>query len=115
MIMTKIKALELSIELWEWLTDNPDKEKDEHPTLPVDRWFLGCALCQYNPGSGSCGGCPMTGSWPSAYGICEDCGGDSAYEEWVDVESNLYPYDRSFLAAVLVEAFKERLAELQEE
>ena len=111
MIMTKIKALELSIELWEWLTDNPDKEKDEHPTLPVSDWLSDCALCQYNP-DGGCNRCPMAGGWPSAYGTCENCG-DSAYEEWT--ESNLYPYDRSFLAAVLVEAFKKRLAELQEE
>jgi len=109
--MTEKESLQYSIELWEWLVDNPDKFKIDHPTLPVDKWELSCALCEFD--EGCCHKCPMLGHWPSSDGICDTCVtcDESAYFQWTDLWTNI-EYDISFFAAVFVEAFKERLEDI---
>ena len=101
-----IEALELSIVLWEWLIDHPSAQKHDCPEVPARDWDGSCALCEY---SDICAECPMYTHWPSATRFNNVCG-LSVYIKWW--HHRAMDYDISFFAAVLVEAFKERLAEL---
>lgn len=105
--MTRYKSFKYAIELWEWLIDNPDKEKWQHPTLPVIMWEASCSFCQVD--TDHCEECPMQYHWPSSEGPVVSCH-DSAFRQWASQSEPILAYDRSFLAAVLVEAFKERLS-----
>lgn len=105
--MTKEESFRYSIELWEWLTDNPLKEKREHPTLPVNKWSGECAFCEMDTTS-ICNECPMRNNWPGEEGLITLCH-DSVFMDW-DLKVG-FSYDRSFFAAVLVEAFKKRFGE----
>ena len=124
--MTKKEALEFSIELWEWLVDNPRKDKHHHPTLPTGNWSGSCPTCEYTTKLDhrkDCDGCPMYRCWPSVLGPVKTClhtiynkQPETAFDKWSKLKNNKgFPvlcYDISFFAAVLVEAFKERLDEL---
>ena len=110
---TPIDALEFSIILWNWLVDNPEEYKGNCPDIYVGDWSSECALCEYS--GDTCELCPMVGYWPIHSGkrILSKCADDdSAYYMW---EEHLFDhiYDRAFMALLLVEAFEERLHELE--
>lgn len=45
--ITKQEAKDLTIKLWEWLADNPDKYKKASPYWSSILWFKGhCPLCE---------------------------------------------------------------------
>ena len=83
MKLTKKRALKLTIELWQWLYDNPDYEKCDWPGW----WRNGgsydavcnCFACEYafNSLKGSCFKCPLLPLWPG--GCIEET---SLYCQW---------------------------------
>lgn len=113
--MTKSEALKLSIELWTWLAENPTKQKGAHPTLPVDTWSGNCALCEENAANYGCSLCVMYDHWPAEDGPTIVCL-FGAFDQWVSLGLSNTPldqYTKSFFAQVLVEAFQERLNQLE--
>ena len=49
MILTKKKALEISIELWEWLAETGSDNKEDWPGwAKYGRMECTCALCEYS-------------------------------------------------------------------
>ncbi|KKN57573.1 hypothetical protein LCGC14_0561190 [marine sediment metagenome] len=76
MRLTKKKALEIAIELWEWIVDNPGKEKREWPEWKkYGNMVFYCPFCQYGMSAyhENCN-CPLS----KEYGDCDD----SAYGSW---------------------------------
>jgi hypothetical protein len=46
--LTKKKAIEITIELWKWMEQNPDKNKQDWPGWRVyDYADCGCSCCEY--------------------------------------------------------------------
>lgn len=46
--LTKKKSIEITIELWKWLEENPDKDKRDWPLWrKYDYLENGCACCEY--------------------------------------------------------------------
>lgn len=118
--MTDIEALEWSIKLWNWLVDNPGKEKRESPFLEPLGWVGRCSLCEHVKEKHSriwlisCKNCLMYDRWPTPHGNTETCTRDGAYVSWTrHTAYRELNYDTSFFALILVEAFEERLKELK--
>ena len=94
MRLTKIEALRLTAELWEWLAGNGRREKEAWPQwklfpLPIHGF---CFLCEYDSQRENreryCYFCPLKGKWGTAdYGpgsICLAQG--SPYRVWEDAQ-----------------------------
>ncbi len=77
MKLTKKKALEIAIELWEWMVDNPGKFKLEWPGWEVYGEMEGdCPFCEYDnrhPFKRKCN-CPLKEKYDSCFA--------SAFGEW---------------------------------
>ncbi len=79
MKLTKKKALEIAIELWEWIVDNPGKLKHEWTEWEkYGRMLNSCPLCEYACRA-DCIKCPL--KW--GYYGCED-NDISQYIKWHD-------------------------------
>lgn len=72
--MTKRQALEITRDMWDWLSHNPDKQKPDWPGMEaacdlagVATLYADCACCQF-VGEGrygvNCDKCPMIAFWP---------------------------------------------------
>ena len=101
MKLTKKKALEIAIELWEWIVDNPEKGKNEWLGWAKHGYMAGdCPFCQYGHATiihaDDCD-CPLD----KKYGSCYD--NRCAFNEW-----NPHDPDGGHAAAVEV------LAQLKE-
>jgi hypothetical protein len=79
-------------ELWNWLSLNPDKEKEDWPGwdyLSEPEEYSHCFACQYAdciPEAPACANCPLI--WPSTDSSHTSCT-DSIYLEWkecIDLE-----------------------------
>lgn len=114
-LYTKIQALKDSIELWEWLADNPGESKTNfYGSFNIAEMKSYCPICEENETS-MCNGCLMVNRWPLAEGdeLVDECCRESEGE----VESAFVQWDeygrKSEPAMLLVEAFKKRLKELE--
>lgn len=117
--MNKTEAIYGSLILWDWLADNPGKEKKDCYLVTVSEWDEECACCEYaedhfrDEDTGKldvCSLCPMRGHWPHSGGKHSHCG--RVYYQWVGCGGyfpNESMYDRSFFAAVIAEAMEEAL------
>lgn len=110
--MTGIEALENSIIVWKWLSENPKMDKCDCTIIDTTDWWANCSICDTTEDDG-CSDCQMFERWPSHYGYVRTCLGDSAYEHFNYF--NAIEYDKSFFALILVESFEKRLKELKEE
>ena len=98
MILTKKKAIELSIELWTWLAETgeekdnwPEWEKNGGQHIAVED---DCFLCKYvTPTNRHCDACPYS----IKYGCCQD--DDSPYLDWegADGVEDMKKYAAQFL------------------
>ena len=92
--LTKRNALEICLELWKWLRDNPTKDKSDWPgwAETILDCLCSCPCCQYladqywDIGTEACDQCPLVGFWGGER--CENAGSycerpDTAYMEWV--------------------------------
>lgn len=92
MRLTKLKALDITIELWEWMAETGSDYKGDWPgwekygTMGND-----CALCEYT--EGNCPDCPIN-----------SCYVDFFYGEWDDA---LTKADRKKYAGLFLEQLKE--------
>ena len=90
MKLTKKKALSIAIVLWEWIVDNPGKEKHKWPGWAKYGWMSDdCPFCEYgsnhsNSETLACN-CPLDKKYGSCYstsfgewGIFDDDGGHAA-------------------------------------
>ncbi len=70
MKLTKKKALEIAIELWEWIVDNPGRWKNKWPGWAKYGWMSDdCPFCEYeerHPGKHRCN-CPLKEKYGSCY------------------------------------------------
>ena len=82
---SKRETLELCIQMWDWLAENPRREKFEAvrilnmPQLDTD-----CAACEYDSWkfyTPSCGSCPV---WE--YKGCSTMCMDEEYGDWITAE-----------------------------
>jgi hypothetical protein len=90
MKLTESKAVEISIELWEWLAETGSRQKRSWPGWnqykkyaepsdynPYGTFAQGCCLCEYDKQQlGRCEKCPY---W-RRYGFCNEFG--SPYRNW---------------------------------
>lgn len=95
--MTKREALEHTIIIWDWLADNPGKNKWDCP-LVNKKWPYGCPCCEYvyfttnltpgvnchKPDSETLGYCPLKNFWPKG---CDD--DSSPYNKWGEMTVRL--------------------------
>ena len=77
MRLTKKKAIEISIELWEWLAETGKRKGCWDGWDKYGRMTAGCALCEYDKQHGdSCESCP----YYECYEDCEEAG--KPYNLW---------------------------------
>jgi hypothetical protein len=51
MKLTRKKALDMSIDLWMWLSENPMMEKDDYPKIKsIENFYARCPLCEFYDG-----------------------------------------------------------------
>ncbi len=83
--MTAYEAKELSLKLWGWLKDNPDKGKENSPYWEeVKDLDCRCPLCEYTFNDDTCERCPL-------FQAGEYCNNDdSAYDIWSDIKGGVY-------------------------
>ena len=91
--MKKEDYIKSHIELWDWLAENPDKEKDDWPgweRFDFDESYLEelsyCFACMYDAEKGGdyCVNCLF--EWPDNY-RCEDSY-DSPFVKWQNAKQN---------------------------
>ena len=85
MKLTKKKVLELTMELWQWLYDNPGSGKCDWPGWQMNgganKAVCNCFACEYAFNSlknGGCFDCPLLPLWPGG-GCVEE---SSLYCQW---------------------------------
>lgn len=117
--MTKRQALELCIELWDWLADNPTARKSKWIGFAEwDKMESDCPCCQYVAETTKCAPirgemeeclhCPLHGfAWQ---GSCVDK--DALYSRWLFCHNN--PSLRTELAREIAAAARKALAALTE-
>lgn len=96
----KVFQHSLHRELWQWLADNPGKDKDDWPRWErnsgdVPMVFTACFACDVSPSY--CNECPL--EWPENYSgeyVCDDTGG--LWSQWEYAES---PQERTRLAIAI--------------
>lgn len=86
MKLTKKRAIKLTLELWQWLYDNPDKGKSDWPEweynggqyecLPTD-----CFCCEwvFRVTKTTCSACPLSPLWGIS---CTDLSEGNVYRLW---------------------------------
>ena len=94
MRLTKRKALELTIELWDWLAKNPSKTEGDWPKWKLNGGSIhemqhDCSCCEYDLrhggsgySAGGCQHCPLRDYWP--HGSCEPEFGSSPWFDWIE-------------------------------
>ncbi len=95
MRLTKKKAFDISIELWQWLAEDGSRRKSQWPgwgKYGKNSWE--CALCLYYDTRGSCKACPIS-----------SCITDFAFGDW---EKALTVPDRKKYAGLFLEQLKEK-------
>lgn len=86
--LTKRQALELTRDLWQWLAENPKREKLEWPGWHEHGYMnANCPCCQYTidndpDGKVNCSMCPLITLWPVPIRFCLDP--SSPYIQWRD-------------------------------
>ena len=111
MILTARQALEICIELWTWLRDNPDKEKYEWPSWEKYGAMVSeCPLCEYI-GIRECSKCcPIY--WRRKPNLSNHCTRyDSPYDKWCATESLR---SKRFYAGKIVKLAEEALERMGE-
>jgi hypothetical protein len=128
MRLTKEKALEMCVELWSWLAENPTKEKSDWPGWEGKKkegYWNGCPCCEWmtrNYPDWKWAGpreweercidsCPI--KWPG--GFCES-NSDTPWERWIELEDPRNAQeirDRKKAALDLVKLAKRSLKELK--
>ena len=94
MELTKEKAIELSIELWEWLAETGSEYKRDWPEWEkYGKVDVNCFLCAYVRLTG-CGACP----YDEIFGWCDT--NDAPYHRWYNVKTieDRKKYAKKFLA-----------------
>jgi len=107
MELTKRRALEICRDMWDWLADNPEREKEDWPGWEeVGRMLDNCPCCEYTcqQVGDFCDHCPLYYYWPE-----NDCGSDnSPFRRWLG--SNLHY--RSMYARRIANYARKALKEL---
>lgn len=82
MRLTKKKAIDISIELWEWLAETGEtRKKDWNGWNKYGYMWAYCALCKYaRQRGGACGYCP----YYEVFGLCGDT---NPYGRWLYAET----------------------------
>ncbi len=93
----KEDAIKVFRELWEWLSENPDKAKHNYPgwafnggQYPIAS--LQCPLCSHHgvKYSDNCvGGAPCIIGWPNKNGACSDKHNTGLYDVWLNTRDPL--------------------------
>ena len=84
MRLTRRKAIEIAIELWEWCAETGKDKRDWPDWEKYGEMYAGCPLCQYSrqervEGESDCGRCP----WWEKFGDCiSDDMPLTIYEHW---------------------------------
>lgn len=112
--MNKREALELSISLWGWLAEHPDKSKVDCTLFDTTEWSCQCPLCEHAKEHDTigdvCSNCILLNKWPKATGYVKGCLSlGSAYR---DYSTSKLPYDITFFATIMVLAFQKELEEM---
>ena len=110
MKLTKKRVLELTLELWQWLYDNPNKRKENWPGWEGNGGSYysetKCFACSYTfaqkDGDG-CNLCPLLPLWPDG---CT-ASSQSPYMQWVMAKSRK---DRKKYTKEIVDFCKKELA-----
>lgn len=103
--LTEKKALELSIEMWTWLHQNPLKDKMDYPKYKkqgISQYFNRCPCCQYY----TCNDCPLDFEGPYQ-GKC--AGG--AFFKWHSAQSIKTSKKNS---AIILKALQDKYAQITE-
>lgn len=81
LIDKQLKALKLSIEMWEWLAETGGTKEEWFTLRGIDKKpFCGCYLCQYFNKDAICEKCPLSKEFQD---IHEPCMGTSCfYHKW---------------------------------
>lgn len=104
--LTKDEAIRLHREMWDWLSENPDKEKVDCPT--IEKWLednedypdSDCFCCEYNLvqtyeyEEEGCAHCPL--KWPSKETAFQCERNSGLYKRWAYSDD---PLERAALAA----------------
>jgi len=112
--LTKKRALFLCWKLWEWLGENPRKEKSQWPEWKANKGRVQktkkhCPCCEIGIESTGCHECPLKGYWSRYEGRGECEYYDSPYSKWGD-ESG--PKKRTKYARRIAAAAKRRYEKL---
>jgi hypothetical protein len=132
-MMTLKQSLELTVQMWDWLAENPSQTKTDflviHPKYP-QTFLAKCALCAYSKqpnGLIDCNICPLKEFWKSWYKkqyddiaalkqLEEDVEGKinsfcepSAFGDWLDATDH---NERSRIARAIADAAREELKKL---
>ena len=112
MKLTARQALEIGLELWEWLEDNPSKEKHEWPGWEkYERMAADCPCCEYKDqqDSNDCGDCLIY--WRLKLGLDNHCTYyDSPFLRWCNAET---PRSSRFWAGKVAKLHREALEKLE--
>ena len=90
MKLPKKKALQITADLWEWLEDNPKKEKEEWPEWKengggIPMMESECACCEY--AQLECNRCPLIKLWREKFSGGDPCMGESYFNTWRKAKS----------------------------
>jgi len=115
--MTLKESLELCLEMWTWLAENPQARKREfllaHPEYP--NLFNQCACCHYagltyDSKDVRCTNCPLYGQWGELADLCHEAG--SFWVGWCDAQADKDLVAVKYNALGIVNLCKENLARL---
>ena len=110
--LTKKKALELTAELWDWVSEN-GKRKHEWPGWDTKEAQGDCFLCEYDSqhviGDRECKKCPLYGKW-NGHRKCDTKG--SPYHTWYDIRDGSLPEAR-LAAKQVADLCREELRRLE--
>ncbi len=96
--LTKKRALFLCWKLWQWLAENPSKDKGDWPKWKsngggVVDMGAHCPCCEFPPedefDSPICSKCPLVGFWDAPRGGSQLClGNDAQFYKWLVAGDN---------------------------
>jgi len=113
--MTDIEALELTVELWEWLAET-GKSKPDWPRFEEIKSFRSyCPLCELGlrsmRGENPCAACVMYGCWGTYVKSCSTFARRGVYDLWCDAQPMTDTCKQR--AAVIAQRCRIRLEELK--
>ncbi len=85
MRLTEKKAIDLSIELWEWLAETGERKGDWPGWEKCGVMYASCPICEYDEqqDTGSCDSCP----YYRRFGQCQDYSELTPFDKWEKAET----------------------------